>query len=79
MMHMLKIYIVGLIILVAAIVFNVVSSKLNIIGWYDFLTKLVAQGNATFSQLKLIDYLWLFLLYPFLLGLTCKLAIKWIG
>ena len=78
-MHMLKIYIVGLIILVAAIVFNVVSSKLNIIGWYDFLTKLVAQGNATFSQLKLIDYLWLFLLYPFLLGLTCKLAIKWIG
>lgn len=76
---MLKIYIVGLIILVAAIVFNVVSSKLNIIGWYDFLTKLVAQGNATFSQLKLIDYLWLFLLYPFLLGLTCKLAIKWIG
>ena len=77
MMHMLKIYIVGLIILVAAIVFNVVSSKINIIGWYDFLTKLVTQGNATFSQLKFIDYLWLFLLYPFLLGLTCKLAIKW--
>lgn len=76
---MFKIYIFGLIILLAAIVFNVVSSKLNIVGWYDFLTKLVAQGNATFSQLKLIDYLWLFFLYPFLLGLTCKLALKWIG
>ena len=76
---MLKIYIVGLIILVAAIVFNVVSSRFNIMGWYDFLTKLVAQGNSTFFQMKLLDYLWLFLFYPFLLGLICKLAIKWIG
>lgn len=76
---MLKMYIVGIIILVAAIFFNVVSSKFNIMGWYDFLTKLVNQGNVTFSQMKAVDYIWLFFLYPFLLGLTCKLAIKWIG
>ena len=79
MTHMLKIYIGGLIILFAAILFNVVSSRFNIMGWYDFLTKLIAQGNSVFSQMKGIDYLWLFLFYPLLLGLTCRMAIKWLG
>jgi hypothetical protein len=75
---MLKIYIIGLIILLAAILFNIVASKLNIMGWYDFLTHLVNQGKSTFSQMRWLDYAWLFLFYPFLLGLICKLAIKWV-
>lgn len=76
---MLRIYIIGLVILISAIVFNVVSSKLHIMGWYDFLTHLVAQGKSTFKQMKWLDFAWLFFFYPLLLGLTCKLAIKWMG
>lgn len=71
---MIKILLVGFIILMAAIVFNIVSSYFNIMGWYDFLTQLTGQGTSIFSKMKWVDYLWLFLVYPFLLGLTCKFA-----
>lgn len=71
---MFKIYLSGLIILVSAILLNVISGKLGITGWYDFLTGLVENGKKVFQDLSLLDLAWLFVLYPFLLGITTLFA-----
>ena len=67
---MLKIYLIGIIILVAAILLNGVVNKLGILGWYDFLNLLLEKGSATTRKVRIIDILWLFIAYPFLLGLA---------
>ena len=65
---MAKTYITGLIILFSAILLNGTIAKLGITGWYEFLTGLSEKGSALLPQLRIIDWLWLFLLYPLLLG-----------
>lgn len=71
---MVKIYFTGLIVLISAIILNVVSGKIGITGWYDFLTGLVADGRKIFGSLTFLDYAWLIFLYPFLLGGSVILA-----
>ena len=66
---MIKYYFIGLIILTVAIFANVIVAKLGLKTWYDFLNSM---GN---SSLKLMDYFWLFAIYPVILGLTAKLGI----
>ena len=71
---MLKVYLTGIIILVSAIVLNVLSGLLGIAGWYDFLSGLSREGKVFLRQLGVLDYAWLFVLYPALLGLSALLA-----
>lgn len=71
---MLKIFFIGLTILVSAIVLNGLVSKLGIAGWYQALQMLSEKGNKTFTSLRWIDYAWLFFFYPFLLGGSSKLG-----
>ena len=66
---MIKYYFIGVIILISAILANIIASKLGLKTWYDFLNSI---GN---SSLKLMDYLWLFGIYPQILGLSAKLGI----
>ena len=73
---MFRIYCLGVILLVAAIFLNAVILKLGIMGWYEFLGKLQAEGKKTFASMRLADYIWLFLAYPLLLGLACHLGDK---
>jgi hypothetical protein len=67
-----KAYIIGLAVLVAAILFNVVVQRLGIMGWYDFLNGLVSDGRGVFRRVRVVDHLWLWLLYPLLLGLSAR-------
>ena len=76
---MIRLYIIGFSILIGAIVLNVIIQKLGIMGWYEFLGKLQEQGKAVFSTMRAIDYLWLFLGYPFLLGMSYLLGEKIYG
>ena len=71
---MLKIYFLGLIVLMVAIILNGLVSKWGITGWYDFINQLLLQGKQVFRRLTIIDYTWLFLMYPFLLGVAAKLG-----
>ena len=71
---MLKIYLTGIVILVSAIVLNILAGLLGIVGWYDFLTGLMRDGKLFLRQLGVLDYAWLFVLYPAFLGLTTLLA-----
>ena len=67
-----KAYILGLVVLLAAIAFNVVVQRLGVMGWYDFLNGLVSEGRGVFRRVRFIDHLWLWLLYPLLLGLSAR-------
>jgi hypothetical protein len=72
MAMIVKAYIIGWVVLVAAILFNVVVQKLGIMGWYDFLNGLVSDGRGIFRRVRFIDHLWLWLLYPLLLGFSAR-------
>jgi len=63
---MIRIYVIGLSILVVAIIANFFAKIIGISTWYDFLNSFT---NPTTSNFKFIDYLWLFFIYPIILGL----------
>ena len=67
-MELIKLYLVGLVVLVLAILTNFLAAQLGLRTWYDFLNQWGA-GNALNSK----DGLWLFVLYPLILG--CSLLI----
>jgi hypothetical protein len=67
---MIKIYLIGIIILVTAILLNGVINKLGVLGWYDFINLLVDKETAPSRKVHILDILWLFIAYPFLLGLA---------
>lgn len=76
---MLKIYLTGLSILVSAIVLNVLAQAIGLMGWYGFLSRLAEEGSPAVKSVRTADYLWLFIGYPFLLGLTVWLTDRWLN
>jgi len=70
-MNLITIFIFGVGVLVGAIILNFIASSLNLMSWYDFLKEP--------SGANLFSYLWLFILYPFGLGLTAFLLSKFIS
>jgi hypothetical protein len=61
-MEIFKIFIVGWGLLVMAILFNVIAAWLKFPSWYDF-----AKERKKYTYL---EYAWLFVMYPMLLGLA---------
>ena len=56
---LLNIFLLGIIILAGAIVINILAHLVGMHTWYDFLTK---------QQMIWYDYIFLFIVYPLLLG-----------
>lgn len=73
---MLRIYIIGIAILVIAIVANGLIVKLGLKSWYDFIDILSKNGTSALSKISVIEYLWLFIGYPLVLGLGYWLGDK---
>jgi hypothetical protein len=73
---MLRIYTIGIFILIIAIVTNAIALKLNITTWYDFINGITKNGNDVFDTISIIDYLWLFIGYPLVLGCAYWLGDK---
>ena len=67
---MIKYYFIGVIILISAIIANIIATKIGLKTWYDFLNTI---NNGT--SLSKFDYIWLFALYPFTLGLSVKFGL----
>lgn len=67
-MMLLKIFIAGLIILLGALLLNVIANQLSLTTWYDFLKDPKKAGG--------VSLMWLFLIYPFGLGLLALLAAR---
>ena len=63
---MVRIYVIGISILIVAIIANFFAKIIGISTWYDFLNSFT---DSISSNFKFIDYLWLFFIYPIILGL----------
>ena len=62
----LKIFLIGVIVLVGAIIINTVASYLGLLTWYTFLS------NNSAIKVSIINYIFLFLIYPMLLGVIAN-------
>ena len=70
---MIRFYFVGLSILIVAIFANYVAGLLQFKTWYGFLQDALA-AQTLWIPLKIMDVLWLFILYPLLLGASTALG-----
>ncbi|HAS19028.1 MAG TPA: hypothetical protein DCR42_03420 [Flavobacteriaceae bacterium] len=70
---MIRIYFIGLFILITAILANFLSAKLHLKSWYDLFEGLAGTPNYR-DLLTLKDELWLFFIYPSLLGVGSTFA-----
>jgi hypothetical protein len=73
---MLKFYIAGIIVLLIAILANVLAGILGLMSWYDAAVSLQKNGINGLKEWRWMDYLWLFILYPLILGSAAVAGIR---
>ena len=73
---MLRIYIIGISILLIAIVINIIAEYFNLTTWYEFISLLSSEGMLDLRKVGFINCIYLFIIYPMLLGLGYKLGNK---
>ena len=66
---MLRIYIIGVCILLIAIIANVIVGKIGLSTWYDFGPQFFKRGFIVLKEVGLFSSVWLFILYPLVLAL----------
>lgn len=67
-------YLIGLAILIVAIVLNAIAIQMGMDTWYSFLEKIQGSGFTTaLRQSSFASLFFLFLLYPFCLGMVAFL------
>ena len=64
---MIRLYLIGITVLITAILAAFFAEKIQCKTWYDFL-KGLSISSSYWSVLKLKDVLWLFIACPLLLG-----------
>ena len=65
---MLKIYLIGICILLIAILANVLVGKIGFITWYDFGPGFFKNPILALKDIHGLNIVWLFFLYPIILG-----------
>jgi hypothetical protein len=73
---MIRLYVIGIAILLVAILANGIAIKLGFKTWYDFLGLLNQNGIRGIKILGSGDYIWLFIIYPLCLGIAYWLGDK---
>lgn len=69
MSEKLKIYVLGVWVLMVAVLANIAASMFGVATWYDFIFQISKLGFVeAFLSLKFTSVLFLFFLYPALLG-----------
>ena len=66
---MLRIYIIGIWILLIAIITNIIVGRLGISTWYDFGPQFFKRGFIVMKEVGFFSSVWLFILYPLVLAL----------
>lgn len=73
-------YCSGLSILVVAIILNLTATRIGVLTWYDFLRIAAERGFvATAFSTSPDTLLFLFCLYPLLLGTTGQITARWVN
>ena len=65
---MIRLYLIGLCILLIAIVANLVVGKFGLSTWYDFGPEFFKRGFPVMKEVGLFNCLWLFVFYPLVLS-----------
>ncbi len=65
---MIRIYIIGVCILMIAIIANVIVGKVGLSTWYDFGPQFFKRGFVVVKEVGFFSTLWLFFLYPLVLA-----------
>jgi len=65
---MIRLYLIGLCILLIAIVANLVVGKFGLSTWYDFGPEFFKRGFPVMKEVGLLNCLWLFVFYPLVLS-----------
>ena len=67
--RILIIFVTGFFILIGAILINIIANFIGLVTWYDLIYGLADNGVHDFLKLNLFSIFFLFIVYPFLLGL----------
>ena len=70
---MARLYIIGILILLGAILANIIATKFNLKSWYDLFLG-VSENSNYWSQIRIIDGIWLILIYPLSLGFSAYIG-----
>ena len=73
---MLRIYIIGVCILLIAIIVNVIIGKIGLSTWYDFGPQFFTRGFIVIKEVGFLSTVWLFILYPLVLAVGYILGEK---
>ena len=65
---MIRLYLIGLCILLIAIVANLVVGKFGLSTWYDFGPEFFKRGFPVMKEVGLLNCLWLFVFYRLVLS-----------
>ena len=57
-----RLYLIGFLILLGAILANLIATKLNLKSWYDLFIG-VSENSNYWNQIRIIDGIWLLLIY----------------
>lgn len=75
----LSILATGIGILFVAILLNLIANFFGWSTWYDYLTSMQADGwGKTHQNIDWWSLIFMYMVYPFLLGLTAYLLIRWL-
>ncbi len=73
----LKVFVAGWIILIVAMGINLIASRLGIDTWYPFAESIGKAGFIkAFVKASFLSKLFLFVIYPALLGVSAYFALK---
>ncbi len=73
----LKIFLSGWTILLVAVLLNAIATRLAIDTWYPFLNEVSRHGfTEAFFKTSVVSKLFLFIIYPTLLGLSAFVVFK---
>ncbi|TJY37384.1 DUF7672 family protein [Pontimicrobium aquaticum] len=73
---MIKLYTIGIFILIVAIIANAIVINIGLKSWYDFIELLTNYEFTVFKEINVLDFLWLFIGYPMILSLGYVLGNK---
>lgn len=66
---MLRLYIIGVFILIIAIIANLIVAKVGLSTWYDFGPQFFRKGFPIMKEVGILNCLWLFVFYPLVLAI----------
>lgn len=77
-MYILSIFLTGILILIAAIILNAIANLIGVFTWYSYIELIRGVGFFEASKKASFSLIFLYVIYPFLLGLVAKYSLKFL-